>query len=117
MENAFGNYFLGKSHFSRMKNVCGMNFAIFSDTSVLSELPVGVSSAVRVWLGLFLLGAHRRGLGRANLHMFVLLFCAGSCEIGRLIDGRNHAIVIAEPLARVLAAIRIASVRWRSYLP
>ena len=32
------------------------------------------------------------------------------------LDGRNHAIVIAESLARVIAAIRIASVRWRSYL-
>ena len=34
-----------------------------------------------------------------------------------LIDGRNLAIVIAEALARVIAAIRIASVRWRSHLP
>ena len=34
----------------------------------------------------------------------------------RSLDGRNRAIVIAESLARVLAAIRIASVRWRSYL-
>ena len=30
---------------------------------------------------------------------------------------RNRAIVIAESLARVIAAIRIASARWRSYLP
>ena len=29
----------------------------------------------------------------------------------------NRARVIAESLARVIAAIRIASVRWRSYLP
>ena len=33
------------------------------------------------------------------------------------LDGRTFAIVIAESLARVIAAIRIASVRWRSYLP
>ena len=33
------------------------------------------------------------------------------------LDGRNRAIVIAESLERVVAAIRIASVRWRSYLP
>ena len=33
------------------------------------------------------------------------------------LDGRNRAIVIAESLARVVVAIRIASVRWRSYLP
>ena len=33
------------------------------------------------------------------------------------LDGRNRAIVIAESLARVIAAIRITSVRWRSYLP
>ena len=33
------------------------------------------------------------------------------------LDGQNRAIVIAESLARVIAAIRIASVRWRSYLP
>ena len=34
-----------------------------------------------------------------------------------LLDGRNRAIVIAESLARVIAAIRIASIRWQSYLP
>ena len=33
------------------------------------------------------------------------------------LDGRNRARVSAESLARVLAAIRITSVRWRSYLP
>ena len=33
------------------------------------------------------------------------------------LDGRNRAIAIAESLARVIAAIRIASVRWRSDLP
>ena len=33
------------------------------------------------------------------------------------LDGRSRAIVIAESLARVIAAIRIASVRWRSHLP
>ena len=33
------------------------------------------------------------------------------------LDGRNRAIVLAESLARVIAAIRIASVRWRSYRP
>ena len=32
------------------------------------------------------------------------------------LDGRNRARVIAESLARVIAAIRITSVRWRSYL-
>ena len=32
----------------------------------------------------------------------------------RSLDGRNRAIVIAESLARFIAAIRIASVRWRS---
>ena len=32
------------------------------------------------------------------------------------LDGRNRAIVIAESLARVIAAIRITSVGWRSYL-
>ena len=32
------------------------------------------------------------------------------------LDGQNRAIVIAESLARVIAAIRIASVRWRSHL-
>ena len=36
---------------------------------------------------------------------------------GRGLDGRNRAIVIAESLARIIAAIRITSVRWRSYLP
>ena len=37
------------------------------------------------------------------------LFCTS-------LDGRNRAIVIAESLARVIAAIRITSVCWRSYL-
>ena len=32
------------------------------------------------------------------------------------LDGRNRARVIAESLARVIAAIRIASVRWQSSL-
>ena len=34
----------------------------------------------------------------------------------RNLDGRNCAIVIAELLARVIAAIRITSVRWRSFV-
>ena len=38
-------------------------------------------------------------------------------QIVGALDGRNRAIVIAESLARVIAAIRIASVRWRSYPP
>ena len=37
MEKLFGNYFLGKSHFSYIKNVFGINFAIISGWSV--ELP------------------------------------------------------------------------------
>ena len=40
----------------------------------------------------------------------------GLVQVGNL-DGRNRAIVVAESLARVIVAIRIASVRWRSYLP
>ena len=32
------------------------------------------------------------------------------------LDGRNRAIVIAESLARGIAAIRIASVRWQSHI-
>ena len=35
----------------------------------------------------------------------------------KVLDGRNRARVIAESLARVIAEIRITSVRWRSYLP
>ena len=34
MENCFGNYFLGKSHFSYMFNVFGTSFAIISGWSV-----------------------------------------------------------------------------------
>ena len=41
----------------------------------------------------------------------------GGLERLNWLDGRNRAIVIAESLARVIAAIRITSVRWRSYLP
>ena len=40
-------------------------------------------------------------------------------EVSRLVtclDGRNRAIVIAKSLERVIAAIRITSIRWRSYL-
>ena len=33
------------------------------------------------------------------------------------LDGQNRAIVLAESLARVVAMIRITSVRWWSYLP
>ena len=33
------------------------------------------------------------------------------------LDGRNRAIVITESLARFIAAIRVTSVPWRSYLP
>ena len=42
--------------------------------------------------------------------------CSQKCTL-QCLDGRNRAIVIAEALARVIAAIRITSVRWRSYLP
>ena len=35
MENLFGNYFLGKSHFSYIENVFGSNFAIISDWRVV----------------------------------------------------------------------------------
>ena len=46
------------------------------------------------------------------------LFCRGSGKKKeRTLDGRNRARVIAESLARVIAAIQITSVRWRSYLP
>ena len=34
-----------------------------------------------------------------------------------VLDGRNRAIVIAEPLASVIAAIRTTSVHWWSNLP
>ena len=42
--------------------------------------------------------------------------CSNRVSLENL-DGRNRAIVIAESLARVIAPIRIASVRWRTYLP
>ena len=46
------------------------------------------------------------------------IFLAESQEkLTMSLDGRNHAIVIAESLARVIAAIRIASVCWRSDIP
>ena len=47
---------------------------------------------------------------RADVDTFLTLF-----RVAR--DGRNRAIVIAESLARVIAAIRITSVCLRSYLP
>ena len=45
------------------------------------------------------------------------IFLAGKGPNLGSLDGRNRARVIAESLARVIAAIRITSVRWRSYLP
>ena len=48
----------------------------------------------------------------ASLHVF------GSIPLLVVrLDGRHRARVIAESLARVIAAIRITSVRWWSYLP
>ena len=53
----------------------------------------------------------------------VSAFCANSDGCQRILprnvilDGQNRAIVIAESPARVIAAIRVASVRWRSYVP
>ena len=35
--NLFGNYFLGKSHFSYMKSVFGINFAMISGWSVVPK--------------------------------------------------------------------------------
>ena len=48
--------------------------------------------------------------------MFEVFFLPREANQGCL-DGRNRAIVIAESLARVIAAIRMASVCWRSHLP
>ena len=44
-------------------------------------------------------------------------FTTASMISDTILDGRNCERVIAESLARVTAAIRIASVRWRSNLP
>ena len=41
----------------------------------------------------------------------------GPCQHLRGLNGQTRAIVIAESLARIIAAIRITSVRWWSYLP
>ena len=43
--------------------------------------------------------------------------CQRGIWLIRSLDGRNHVIVIAESLARVIVTIRITSVHWRSYLP
>ena len=40
---------------------------------------------------------------------------SNSVQTIRTLDGQNRAVVIAETPARVIVAIRIASVRWRSY--
>ena len=50
-----------------------------------------------------------------HAHAMILLAKCSTLQWESL-DGRNRAIVIAESLARVIAAIRIASVCWRSYL-
>ena len=50
--------------------------------------------------------ARDQNINQANLY-----------ENEMVLDGRNRAIVIAESLARVVAAIRTTSVRWRSDLP
>ena len=50
------------------------------------------------------------------LYASLLAHCLDHPNYIASIIGRNRAIVIAESLARVIVAIRIASVRWRSYL-
>ena len=55
---------------------------------------------------------------RKVLQDFLVMIAVGMVMISlQILDGRNRAIAIAEPLARVIAAIQIASVRWRSHLP
>ena len=58
-----------------------------------------------------------RGYVRKKVFSLRFLDFPGALRTLRNLDGRNRAIVIAESLARVVAAIQIASVRWRSYLP
>ena len=57
------------------------------------------------------------GLGVEVLESWKRIQTLQQRKTRRSLDGRNRAIVFAESLARVIAAIRIASVRWRSYLP
>ena len=67
-------------------------------------LGVVFQEGVRIWVGLFLLGVgtHRRGLGDANLCVFILVFRGVSCgcEFGRvwssLISPRSRACMWAK---------------------
>ena len=52
-----------------------------------------------------------------QLQLSVLNDCFFYSVCAPFLDGRNRARVIAESLARVIAAIRITSIRWCSYLP
>ena len=64
-----------------------------------------------------LLGARRPKAVREHSSGRFSARTPGHSCILRALDGRNHMIVIGESLARVIAAIRITSVRWWSYLP
>ena len=57
------------------------------------------------------LGPDSGSVFQESLNMLVKII-----GIALFLDGQNHAMVIAESLARVIAAIRITSVRCRSYL-
>ena len=60
---------------------------------------------------------HVYGAGQEHICYVVLVRLTHDEDFTTSLDGRNRAIVIAESPARVIAAIRITSVRWRSYLP
>ena len=51
--------------------------------------------------------SHERGLGLPSLLLQIQL---------SILDGQNRAIVVAESIARVIAAIRITGIRLLSYL-
>ena len=58
--------------------------------------------------------SHSRGIGATFKLKQVFVRCVHSRAT--ILDGRNRARIIGESFARVIVAIRIANVRWRSYL-
>ena len=86
----------------------------------------GIMSIVQWTLRPVILGVDWRVSSNLQLHVFrakegvsseMRRPCRESKPLCETLDGRNRAIVIAESLARIIVAIRIASVRWRSHLP
>ena len=91
-----------------------------NDNELKGTLPAGLAS-FRLLTGLNLNENHFSGVlppVLAMLRKLKFLFCGRNLFAGAVLRrAKSRDSYIAESLARVIAAIRIAGVRWRSYLP